>query len=315
MGPTVGTVLTTVIGLGLLAAAFRWFFSASAEKFLLAFEEQGWFSAVPYKKLQGQKVRRLTVLGILGLVGAGVWTLISHNTLARGPEDWKLDVPFTGTVLVKPGDEGDSKLAERREKQDLPKDAPLVLNRYEYRKINDEVDPKTHVKIDQVRYVKIDDKEYDFKGGEILSKADYNALVARLKERDKEDKGIDVVDPEPAYGTTYFESITLLPAVQYTLPLLLMAVAGWLAYRIVNLPVFADFLIATEAEMNKVSWTTRKRLFQDTLVVLATMFLMAFYLFFVDQVWSHVLSWRPIGVIQLPEEDTAANKNIDRKPW
>ena len=33
-----------------------------------------------------------------------------------------------------------------------------------------------------------------------------------------------------------------------------------------------DFLIATEAEMNKVSWTTRKRLVKDTIVVLVTVF-------------------------------------------
>ena len=28
----------------------------------------------------------------------------------------------------------------------------------------------------------------------------------------------------------------------------------WIGYRVVNLPSFADFLIAVEAEMNKVSW-------------------------------------------------------------
>ncbi len=34
--------------------------------------------------------------------------------------------------------------------------------------------------------------------------------------------------------------------------------ALWLAWRVVNVPSFADFLIATEAELNKVSWTTRR---------------------------------------------------------
>jgi preprotein translocase SecE subunit len=80
--------------------------------------------------------------------------------------------------------------------------------------------------------------------------------------------------------------------------------------------VFADFLIATEAELNKVSWTTRKRLYQDTIVVLVTVVLMAFYLFAMDQVWQHVLSWRPIGVIVMGEDDTqGAPKNTDQKPW
>ena len=33
-----------------------------------------------------------------------------------------------------------------------------------------------------------------------------------------------------------------------------LAFGLWLGYRIVNVPQFADFLIAVEAEMNKVSW-------------------------------------------------------------
>ncbi len=33
----------------------------------------------------------------------------------------------------------------------------------------------------------------------------------------------------------------------------------WLCFRLVNMPRFADFLIAVEAEMNKVSWPTRPR--------------------------------------------------------
>ena len=37
----------------------------------------------------------------------------------------------------------------------------------------------------------------------------------------------------------------------------------WLAFRLVNMPAFADFLIAVEAEMNKVSWPTRGELFRS----------------------------------------------------
>jgi preprotein translocase subunit SecE len=41
----------------------------------------------------------------------------------------------------------------------------------------------------------------------------------------------------------------------------LLLVAGlWLGYRLVNLPSFADFLIAVEAEMNKVSWPSQTEL-------------------------------------------------------
>jgi preprotein translocase SecE subunit len=73
----------------------------------------------------------------------------------------------------------------------------------------------------------------------------------------------------------------------------------WLAWRVVNLPPFADFLIATEAELNKVSWTTRRRLIQDTVVVLTTVVLLTLFLFAVDVIWSILLSWKPIGVLKV----------------
>ena len=88
----------------------------------------------------------------------------------------------------------------------------------------------------------------------------------------------------------------------------------WFAWRIVNLPVFADFLIATEAELNKVSWTTRRRLFQDTLVVLTTMVMLAVLLFAMDQIWLHLLSWKPIGVIRQSEDQSQQTKG-DKPVW
>jgi len=80
-------------------------------------------------------------------------------------------------------------------------------------------------------------------------------------------------------------------------------------------PAFADFLIATEAEMNKVSWTTQKRLVQDTIVVLVTVILMAFYLFAMDQSWRVLLSWKPIGVLQVPDEQSEQNTNVEQRPY
>ena len=50
-------------------------------------------------------------------------------------------------------------------------------------------------------------------------------------------------------------------------------------FRIVHFPPFAEFLIATEAEMNKVSWTNKDDLIRATTVVLVTVVLMAVFLF------------------------------------
>ena len=112
-----------------------------------------------------------------------------------------------------------------------------------------------------------------------------------------------------------YAAVPLLPSVQYTVPVLMLAAAVWLAWRIVNMPMFADFLIATEAEINKVSWTTGKRLRQDTVVVLITVMLMAVYLFGMDQAWRWLLSRDVIGTLQFPKNQSEIDKSVEQKPW
>jgi preprotein translocase SecE subunit len=89
--------------------------------------------------------------------------------------------------------------------------------------------------------------------------------------------------------------ITILPDAEFTIPVLLSALTLWVAWRAVNIPTFAEFLIATEAEMNKVSWTPKKRLGQDTVVVLTTTLLMALFLLVVDLFWGWLLT--TVGVL------------------
>ena len=75
---------------------------------------------------------------------------------------------------------------------------------------------------------------------------------------------------------------------------LTVALGVWLGYRIVNIPAFADFLIAVEAEMNKVSWPPRSELIRSSLVVIFVIFLLASVLFAYDLVWRSVFVF--IGV-------------------
>jgi len=76
---------------------------------------------------------------------------------------------------------------------------------------------------------------------------------------------------------------------QYAIPSALVLLGGWFCYRLVNYPVFADFLIAVEAEMVKVNWPSRRELFRASLVVLVTMFVMAMVLYAYDGVWKFLL--------------------------
>lgn len=79
-------------------------------------------------------------------------------------------------------------------------------------------------------------------------------------------------------------------------PLVVAAVFGWLIVRILQFPPFADFLIATEAEMNKVSWITRDDLIRATTVVLVTVLVLATFLYLVDFLWTLILQM--IGVLK-----------------
>lgn len=194
-----------VAGIGLLLGLTRVPFSRGGQKMLVQFEEQGWLTTAPYKKTQGLKVRRATLLGILTIVGCGIYSLLNHHTLEFGLPDrnnWVLWLPG-GTGLI------------------------------------------------------------------------------------------------------------LLPDVRFTVPILLTLGSLWFAYRVVNYPAFADFLIATEAEINKVSWTTRRKLVQDTIVVLTTVVLMTAFIFFVDIAWGWGLS--KIGVLQVP--DAKEKQKLEKTDW
>lgn len=68
----------------------------------------------------------------------------------------------------------------------------------------------------------------------------------------------------------------------------------WIGYRLVNYSVFADFLIAVEAEMSKVSWPSRQELWRASMVVMFVIFSMAAFLFIFDTLWTTV--FESIGI-------------------
>ncbi|WP_231956527.1 preprotein translocase subunit SecE [Posidoniimonas polymericola] len=68
------------------------------------------------------------------------------------------------------------------------------------------------------------------------------------------------------------------------------ALGAWAAFRLVQLPTFADFLISVEAEMNKVTWPKRGELWRASVVVILTIFVLAALLYLYDLVWSNLLN-------------------------
>ncbi len=72
------------------------------------------------------------------------------------------------------------------------------------------------------------------------------------------------------------------PSIKISIAAIFCAVTAGLAWYYLNKPKVVDFFIATESEMKKVNWTSRKEIVGSTKVVISFMFLMAIFLFFVD---------------------------------
>jgi len=70
------------------------------------------------------------------------------------------------------------------------------------------------------------------------------------------------------------------------LPALICAVFAGTIYWLSNLPVIADFLIAAEGEIKKVSWSSRKEIVNSTMIVIFVVAIMASGIGLVDLVFQ-----------------------------
>ncbi|QDT06814.1 preprotein translocase subunit SecE [Rubripirellula lacrimiformis] len=75
------------------------------------------------------------------------------------------------------------------------------------------------------------------------------------------------------------------------IPSAVLAAGLWFGYRVVNWPRFADFLIAVEAEMNKVTWPSKDELIRASVVVILTIFILAIALFLFDVLWQAIFDF------------------------
>ena len=77
----------------------------------------------------------------------------------------------------------------------------------------------------------------------------------------------------------------------FAIPAVITVVGIWFAFRLVNWPRFANFLIDVETEMQKVSWASWDYLKRATVVVLTVMFAIGFVLFGFDLIWQYLFKW------------------------
>jgi preprotein translocase SecE subunit len=96
-----------------------------------------------------------------------------------------------------------------------------------------------------------------------------------------------------AFATAQAETLHTHIALGVSLGFLAVyALVGW---YLMNKPSNVEFLIATDVEMKKVNWTSRRELIGSTKVVVSFMFLTAIFLFAVDMIFR--LLMQLIGVL------------------
>lgn len=90
------------------------------------------------------------------------------------------------------------------------------------------------------------------------------------------------------YNWAHFFAVTLQRA---GVASVVTAFFCWAAFRVVNYPPFADFLVTVEAEMLKVSWPSWKEVRSSTAVVLVVLTILTAALFVFDIVWQSVFTY------------------------
>ena len=93
-----------------------------------------------------------------------------------------------------------------------------------------------------------------------------------------------------AVGAWKISGVAATDVGKYVIPMAVLIGGLWAGFRLINIPRFADFLIAVEAEMNKVSWPSRAELWRASVVVIIVIFFLAGLLFLYDAVLDFVLN-------------------------
>jgi preprotein translocase subunit SecE len=80
------------------------------------------------------------------------------------------------------------------------------------------------------------------------------------------------------------------PWVEIFVPIGVCAVFSLLVFLIVNHPKLADFMIAAEGELKKVSWSSRSEIIASTMVVIGVVISMSALLFLADFFFQYMMT-------------------------
>ena len=89
------------------------------------------------------------------------------------------------------------------------------------------------------------------------------------------------------YLPTWSDTMHAHPRIMIGIVLGIVAAFSLLTFFIINKPTHVDFLIATDSEMKKVNWTSRRELIGSTKVVVIFVLLITAILFLIDVVFGY----------------------------
>ncbi len=93
----------------------------------------------------------------------------------------------------------------------------------------------------------------------------------------------------------YGYAVTRPPMFRFGIPTVIAIAMAVVVLWLINRVKSADFLIATEGEMKKVSWSSKREIVGSTKVVIVTTFMLAAILFGVDLVFIFLFKWAKVS--------------------
>lgn len=261
-----------------------------------------------YKRTQGRIARQATFAALVIAIGLGLWRL---NTILQAYDPSVVAKPAMVTCTSKNGDVGadgqlvitasaaitaqDEDVVSEKKDEGSKKDAgkatgtPAGVNITiplhagdEFIKVAEAINAQG-AKLGIMASVADDQKDRSLR---IATKANGATQFLKVEVPERALQVAGMTDGA-AHGC---DELNL--GLQFVVPGLAFLMTLWVSFRVINVPTFADFLIAVEAEMNKVSWPTWHELSRASMIVLILIFALAAVLLGFDTVWAlifHVL--------------------------
>jgi preprotein translocase subunit SecE len=249
-----------------------------------------------YKPGQGYWTRVLSVCGAAALLLAGaafIWTQMETLGHAGGPVARKR-TELTGRVVAWGKAQSPNPLAGLNGGIEQVRPVPSSTNR-----------TASPARVDAFEIVDEAGKTYPLTNEQLRAAVNYDGPGYPPMSED-ERKAFQIAHGLPTSVTFQGDTVSIQVKpdfayrnrtyIQFGVAAAILLTAGGLLAWVFNKPSVVDFMIATEAEMKKVNWPTRREVVGSTWVVICGSLMMAVLLFGIDVVFAWL--FRTIHILQ-----------------